>query len=162
MMFGHNGGPALDARDIPESDLSPKPLFLCEQPGERPDDPKKWPEEYRQRSFVSYLRKHCPAVMAASIANERRTSLNYGVRLKKTGLTPGMPDIVCLWDGGMAFCEFKGFAKDGRAGKLSDSQVEVCNRIHRNGHPVGCFFTAARALEWLSSLGAPVVRRAAA
>lgn len=133
------------------------PLFYVEPIPARPDDKAKWPEHYRQSAFVTYLRKKAPAIQAFSIANERRCGTFHGQKLKQAGLTPGVPDVCCLWDGGMAFCEFKGFDARGTAGKLSIQQVETCNRIHRNGHPVGCFYTATAALDWLRGLGAPLV-----
>lgn len=142
--------------DEMESPLVAEPMFPIEPRPALPDDPAKWSEEYRQRSFVAWMRKHHPEIITASIANEAKRSTFGGARKKSAGLTPGMPDIVVVWDGGMAFVEFKGATKSGQWGRLSQPQIEVCNKIHRNGHPVGCFFTATGALEWLRSVGAPI------
>lgn len=134
-----------------------QPLFYVEPIPARPDDKSKWPEHYRQSSFVAHIRKRAPGIEAFSIANERRCGTFQGRKLKQAGLTPGTPDVCCLWDGGWAFAEFKGFDAKGTAGKLSIQQIETCNRIHRRGHPVGCFYTATAALDWLRGLGAPLV-----
>ena len=139
-----------------ETPLGGKPLFLVEARPALPDDRTKWPEEYRQRSFVAWVRKHHPEIIAASITNEGKRSVYGGMRRKQAGLTPGMPDIVVIWDGGMAFIEFKGAAASGAWGRLSEHQIETCNKIHRNGHPVGCFYTATGAIAWLRSVGCPL------
>lgn len=139
-----------------ESPLAPAPLFPVEQPGERPADKTKWSEDYRQRSFVAWLSKNHPEVIVFSITNEGARGVFHGKRLKQRGLLPGAPDICVLWNGGWAFIEFKGWAANGTPGKLSTAQIETCNRIHRNGTPVGCFFRADSALAWLRELGAPI------
>lgn len=146
------------AFDHLESDLAEKPLFVCEEPGKPGLDPKLWPEEARQRAFVSWIRGlyGVGGLHTFSVANERKGSAIGGERLKRNGLTAGVPDIVVLWDGGIAFCEFKGFSADRRPGKLSQAQIETCNRIHRNGWPVGCFYTAKAALAFIAEHGAPV------
>jgi hypothetical protein len=149
-----NAGTEWDALETP---LEVQPVFPVEAPGQKPEDKTRWPESYRQRSFVAWMRKNHPGIIVASIANEGRRSTFSGQRMKAQGLTPGMPDIVVLWDGGMAFVEFKGFAANGQAGKLSPAQIAACNKIHRNGHPVACFFRAESALKWLRSIGAPLV-----
>lgn len=134
-----------------------KPLFYVEQAGEKPDDPRRWPEAYRQTEFVSYVRRKWPSVVISSFANEGKRGKRMAAKMKGMGLLAGMPDTVIVWDGGMAFIEWKGWAASGAAGKLSQQQIETCNRIHRNGHPVACFFRAQTALNWLRGLGAPLV-----
>lgn len=145
-----------------ETPLAQQPLFPVEQPGARPDDPAKWSEDYRQRSFVAWMTKNHPEIIVFSIANEGARGVFHGRRMKQRGLLPGAPDICVLWNGGWAFIEFKGWAANGTPGKLSDAQIETCNRIHRNGTPVAMFFRADKALDWLASLGAPVRGRIAA
>ena len=144
-----------------ESPLEEQPLFYVEPHGKPPVDPKLWPEDFRQKSFVAFIRKHAPAVVVSSFANEGKRTVRNGQRMKALGMTPGMPDICTIWDGGTAFLEFKGFSADGRPGRLSQQQIATLNRIHRNGWSAGCFFTASRAIDWLADLGAPVPRRRA-
>lgn len=132
------------------------PLFPVEPVPPRPDDKTKWPEHYRQSSFVAHIRKRAPSVLAFSNANEGVRSTNGGKRMKQAGLTPGVPDCTILWDGGIAFAEFKGFYASGAPGKLSEDQIRIGNKIHRNGWPVACFYTATAALAWLREQGAPV------
>jgi len=142
--------------DALESDLAPVPLFPVEEAGEKPDKRETWPESYRQKAFVSWLRRRAPMVVSFSIANERNVGLNEMRRLKAQGLVAGWPDVGVLWDGGWAFCEFKGWDAQGRPGKLSAAQVDACNRIHVNRHPVACFFRAETAWNWLRSVGCPL------
>lgn len=139
-----------------ESPLVEEPLFYVEPVPEKPTDPRKWPEEYRQREFVAYVRKRYPDIILSSFANEGKRGKRLAARMKGLGLLAGMADITCIWDGGSAYLEFKGWQASGRPGKLSVQQIETLNRIHRNGHAVGCFYSARTALDWLRSLGAPV------
>lgn len=146
----------LDSAALDALEQADGPLFYCQPAPVPPEDRAKWPEAYRQAAFVAWIRKNNPDMVVFSIANEAKRSTFAGQRMKRTGLTPGMADIACLWDGGMAFIEFKGFDKTGRPGKLSAQQVETLNRIHRNGHPVAMFYTAEAARGWLRDLGAPI------
>lgn len=146
----------MTAFDTLESDLYAPPLFYVELHGKATGDPAKWSEGYRQTAFVTWMRKKAPGIVIASIANERRVGTNEGKRLKRQGLTPGMPDIIILFDGGLAFIEFKGFNAAGQPGKLSQAQIDTCNRIHANGHPVACFYSAESAWLWLQSVGCPL------
>lgn len=141
-----------------ETPLDEKPLFYVEQPGKPPLDPRTWPEEFRQREFVSYVRRKYPQLVLSSFANEGKRGPRMAAKMKGLGLLAGMPDTVVLWDGGMAFIEWKGWDASGRAGRLSVQQIETCNRIHRNGHAVACLFSARTALEWLREQGAPIGR----
>lgn len=132
------------------------PLFFVEPRGDKPADPTTWPEAWRQTEFVSYLRRKYPSVVVSSFANEGKRGQRMAAKMKGMGLLAGMPDTVVIWDGGMAFLEWKGWDARGQAGKLSQQQVETCNRIHRNGHPVGCFYRGKVAIDWLRGLGAPL------
>lgn len=144
---------AFDHLDTPFRET---PLFPVEAPGKPPLDPRKWSEEFRQREFVAYVRRKHPGIVLSSFANEGKRGLRMAAKLKGQGLLAGMPDTILLWDGGMAMIEWKGWTAAGRAGKLSEQQIFTCNRIHRNGHAVACFYSAKTALDWLRSLGAPV------
>ncbi len=145
--------------DALESPLVEPPLFFVEPVPEKPDDKSKWPEEYRQRALVSYVRKHAPSVIVSSFANEGKRGLRLAAKMKGQGLLAGMADLTFIWDGGAAYVEVKGFDARGTPGKLSPQQVATLNRIHRNGHPVGCFYTATAALGFLRRLGAPIPER---
>ena len=46
---------------------------------------------------VTYLRYQYPDVLFTHIANERRTSPQAGVRLKRKGVTAGMPDLLIFY-----------------------------------------------------------------
>lgn len=139
-----------------ESPLVEEPLFPVEKPGKPPLDPRTWPEEFRQREFVAYVRRKYPEIVLSSFANEGKRGKRMAAKMKGLGLLAGMPDTAILWDGGMAFIEWKGWTSAGRPGRLSAQQIDTCNRIHRNGHAVACFFSARSALEWLRELGAPI------
>jgi len=45
-------------------------------------------------SVASYLRLQYPAVLFCHIANERKTSIQQGAKLKRLGVRAGMPDIL--------------------------------------------------------------------
>lgn len=145
--------------DALESPLVEVPLFYVEPTPDKPLDPRKWPEEFRQREFVAYVRRKHPGIILSSFANEGKRGARLAAKMKGQGLLAGMADLTCIWDGGTAFIEFKGWQASGRPGKLSAQQIETLNRIHRNGHPVGCFFTATAALDFLRRCGAPIPER---
>nr|DAP00690.1 MAG TPA: Nuclease [Caudoviricetes sp.] len=45
-------------------------------------------------SVASYLRLQYPNVLFCHIANERKTSIQQGAKLKRLGVRAGMPDIL--------------------------------------------------------------------
>ena len=152
----------LDAQslDALESPLREEPEFYCEPVPAKPADPRKWPEEFRQREFVAYVRRKYPDIILSSFANEGKRGPRLAAKMNGLGLLAGMADVTCIWDGGAAYLEFKGWQASGRPGRLSPQQVQTLNRIHRNGHPVGMFFTATAALDFLRRAGAPMPERA--
>jgi hypothetical protein len=155
--LGHNGGP--DWANL-ESDLHQAPLF----PVEAPDGRKDLSEHERQAWFVSFMRKSNPHI-------EIHANMNHGKRgqfamnqAHAEGLKPGVFDITVAWDVAdaaddrptVAWCEYKGYERSGRAGKLSQIQIDWGNAMHRKGFSVACFFSAWSCIEWLRSLGCPI------
>ena len=146
--------------------------FFCEPAPSPGPDPKLWPEEERQAAFIAYLLKTSSKVTARAIRNEGKRGFKEQRSMKRTGLLAGTFDTVIFWDyrdatsddcpRSVASIEFKGFDAKGRPGKLSQPQIEYGNDLFRKGHAVGCFYTAAAALDFLRRLGAPVRGRVTA
>lgn len=144
-----------------ETDLRAKPLFLVEAP----DGERSLSELARQSFLVSYIRKTSPKVVVAANANAAKRGMKAQRQAKSEGLLAGFPDLTICWDvadghvpGGpsCAFLEMKGYDNSGRPGTLSQAQIDTCNRLHRCGLPVACFFSAKSAIRWLRSLGCPI------
>lgn len=142
-----------------ESPLHETPLFFVE----KPDGRKDLSELDRVKMFRSYLAKLAPKVTAYANANAGKRSR---VQAKAEGIVSGVPDYTVFWDiadstipncdVSVAWVEMKGYSASGQPGKLSPSQIEFMNRLHKRGHKVACFFSGKSAFDWLASLGAPI------
>ena len=161
----------MSAFDHLEDPLKPAPLFPVEDWRALANPRKDLSELDRQAMFVAFMRKSCPHMVVAAIPNAAKRGFKAQAQAKKEGIVAGAFDTLVTWDIAdaspdcpctMAMIEWKGFDASGRAGKLSDAQIEFGNRLHRQGHKVACFFSAASAIEWLRSLGAPIRGRLAA
>lgn len=84
----------------------------------------------------------------AGIRNPRQARLE--------GIRAGLFDVRIAWAGGQADIEFKGYDKRGRAGCLSQAQVDWGNDMLDLGHHVACFFDPVAAVAWLRGLGCPL------
>ena len=144
-----------------ESSLKAEPLFFVE----KPDGERHLSELDRQSWLVSYIRRTSPKVIVAATPNAAKRGLKAQAQAKREGLLAGFPDLTICWDvadghvpdgPSAAFCEMKGYDKSGRAGSLSQAQIETMNRLHIAGLPVACFFSAKSAIRWLRSLGCPL------
>lgn len=144
-----------------ESSINPTPLFFVEQP----DGQKHLTELDRQSWLVSYIRRTSPKVVVYANVNAAKRGPKAQAQARKEGLLPGVPDLTVAWDIAdshvpdgptCAWLEIKGYSADGRPGKLSASQIETGNRLHKCGAPVACFYSAKSAIRWLRSLGCPL------
>ena len=148
-----------------ESPLNAKPVFYCEPAGKPGPDPRLWPELERQRAFVAFMRKTQPHIEVHAIPNAGKRGFAAQRQAKAEGLKSGVLDLFIGWDVRLAtkdapttcaWIDFKGFDKNGRPGKLSQSQIEWGNSMQAKGFPVACFYTVKAALAWLRELGAPI------
>lgn len=149
--------------------LDEAPLFLVEPTPKPGPDPRLWPELERQAAFIAYLRKTSPKITARAIPNEGKRGFKAQRAIKRGGVVAGTFDTLIFWDPddattadcprSVAMIEFKGFTAAGRPGVLSQDQIDFGNDLHRKGHAVACCFTAAAALDFLRSLGAPIMGR---
>lgn len=118
----------------------------------RDKDPRN--EEQRQRAFLALAKRRCPEVMVFAVPNAgKRSEWEIG-KAKREGLRAGVCDLVCVWNRGVAFVEFK-------AGTTmpSAAQTEFLNGLVRRGQHCGVFRQEQSALDWLRSIGAPFVGR---
>jgi hypothetical protein len=147
-----------------ETPLDAQPLFPVEDWRKLSDPRKDLSELDRQGQFVAFMRKVCPHMVVAAIPNAGKRGFKAQHQAKKEGMLSGAFDTLITWDiadahpdcpSTMAMIEFKGFSS-GKAGSLSQQQIEFGNRLHKQGHKVACFFSARSAIEWLRELGAPI------
>lgn len=137
-----------------ERPLKPTPAFLCEPP----DGVRTWTELQRQTAFLREMRLMAPTVLVYANANAGKRNPQQAMR---EGVRAGVFDVTAVWNRGAAWLEFKGYTAAGRAGALSNAQVDFGNCLVERGWSVACFFTPAAAVAWLAGLGAPVRLRAA-
>lgn len=76
-------------------------------------------EFYKQYQLLTDLRQFNLPKYVFHIPNERKTSISYGRKLKRMGVIPGIADYCVLFEGGVAFIEFKRNKKC----KLSEHQL---------------------------------------
>lgn len=122
-----------------------------------PDGKRGLSELTRVRMLRKRLRKVAPAVRLHAIPNAAKRGLKAQANAKAEGLVAGVFDLCLMWPGpGTAWLEVKGYTADGRAGRLSQAQIDWGNAAHRMGHQVACFFDPDSAISWLREIGAPI------
>lgn len=132
-----------------ETDLSPTPEFYVE-----PVDNSPLAETPRQTAFLNLMRYVGPRCVTYANANAGKRA-SYVAR--REGIMSGVFDLTVAFRPPLvAWLEFKGKDKRGRAGKLTDNQIRFGNRMLELGHPVGCFFTPERAVQFLRENGFPI------
>jgi hypothetical protein len=132
-----------------ETTLEPVPEFFVQAPDKRKD----WAEIDRQATFLKLCRQAAPRVMVRATANAGKRNPRLA---KKEGIVAGTFDLVCHFRAPqVAYIEFKGYTKAGRAGVLSPQQIEFGNRMTAFGIPVACFFDPYDAFDWLQHQGFP-------
>lgn len=133
-----------------ETPLNQAPTFFVEEP----DGRKDWAEIDRQATFFKLLRLTGPRVLAYPNVNAGKRNPRLA---RKEGIVAGVFDVTCAFRPSLtAWIEFKGYDKSGRAGKLSQSQIDFGNRLIDLGRPCACFFSPDCALGWLRELGFPI------
>jgi hypothetical protein len=121
----------------------------------RDKDPRS--EEKRQASFLRAAKMLCPMVDIFAVPNGARRTQWEANKARREGMKAGALDLVCTWNRGVAFLEFK----DGSS--MPDAnQRDRLNRYVRQGHHCGVFRQEASALDFLRSIGAPFIGRIAA
>lgn len=141
--------PAIDWGAL-ESPLDPTPQFFVQAP----DGRKDWPEIKRQAEFRRLIHMLGPRILVYPIPNAGKRN-PWAAR--KEGILAGVFDMRIEWRAPLtAVIEFKGYDARGRAGQLSDAQIEYGNRMVELGWHAACFFCPVAALDWLRGLGFPV------
>lgn len=141
-----------------ETRLDEPPLFFVEQPDVRKD----LSEIQRVEMFRKIMREKAPHLILYPNANAGKRN---PLQAKREGIVAGVFDYTVAWDiahstidtpATVSWIEFKGYDASGRAGKLSQAQIDWGNRMHRAGYRVACFFSAKSAVRWLREQGAPI------
>lgn len=133
-----------------ESPLSPSPRFFVQAP----DGRKDWSEIDRQVTFLKTMHTLAPRVMVHAIPNAGK---RHPGKARREGIMAGVFDLRIEWKAPLtAVVEMKGYDARGRAGQLSDAQVEYGNRMIELGHHAACFFCPYAAVDWLRGIGFPI------
>ena len=139
-----------------ESDLNAPPRFFVQAP----DGQRDLSEDARCLMFFGTLErcKRGP-IRAHHVKNEGRYNHAHA---KRVGVVAGVFDYRIDGERPMsALIEMKGYDKRGKAGKLSQAQIDYGNAMFDMGWLVACFFDPFDALDWLRDNGFPIaeVRR---
>jgi len=129
-----------------ESSLNPEPLFFVQQP----DGVTGWAEIDRQAAFLKHIRLANPSLLVFATPNAGKRNPFLA---RKEGIMAGVFDICVIGVGMVAYIEFKGYAKSGNKGKLSNAQIEFGNRCVALQIPCACFYDPHAAVDWLKSVG---------
>lgn len=136
----------LESLDEP---LRERPLF----PAQPPDGKRQWAEADRQATFRGRLRILAPSLHVYANANAGRRAPHQAV---KEGIVTGVFDVTVMsgtvGNRFSAWIEFKGYDARGRAGSLSQAQIDWGNARYRAGHHVACFFCPDAAVEWVRTI----------
>ncbi len=126
-------------------------------PYQPPREAEPGTEAQIQARFIAELRLRAPAVRVVSVPNEGLRSVGAAARLKATGMRAGFLDTLVLGpDARFALVEFKS-----RPGSLSAEQLHWLHWLSQMGFPVAVFRHSGDAVEWVRSLGFPVLGRVA-
>lgn len=116
-------------------------------------------ERQVQRSILAMCGTCFPSVYITAIPNGAHLAGNDQARfkqmgaLKGDGLKVGFPDMMAIWDGGIAFME----VKRPKFGRLSDQQIAVHEELSSRGWPVATVTSIDEAYSFLKRCGAPGV-----
>lgn len=104
-------------------------------------------EDQIQAKFYQEAYNTIPQVrgLLFSVPNGGTRNVIEAQKMKATGLTPGIPDIICLLNGPIGF-EFKT-----DTGKLSSAQVRIHEIWYRAGIPVHVVRSSDEAMKILKS-----------
>lgn len=103
-------------------------------------------DQIQEAIFDHYLTRGGDGVFAFSVPNAGKRSFAGASSLKKTGLTPGVPDTIWIKEGQAFALE----VKTGK-GKISDDQAEVIEEMESCGTICHVAFGLDDAIRWLES-----------
>lgn len=138
-----------------EQSLDQDPLFFVQQP----DGARHLTELARVVTFRKLVRELGRNVHVHAIPNAGKRGFAAQRKAKAEGMVGGVFDLCITWSmRGVAWIEMKGYDARGRAGKLSQAQIEWGNAHFLMGHKVACFFCPVQAVQWLRENGAPIMQ----
>lgn len=133
-----------------ETPLVATPAFYVQTPDGRRD----WSEIDRQATLFRVMRMSAPRVAIEANANAGKRN---PAKARKEGIRAGVFDVSVRFRAPLAaWIEMKGYDARGKAGALSQDQIEWGNRQTELGWPVACFFCPYAAADWLREQGFPV------
>lgn len=137
-----------------ESNLDQDPLFFVQQP----DGARHLSELARVVALRRMLQQFGKGVKFHAIPNAGKRGFAAQRKAKAEGMVAGVFDLCFTWKrGGVAWIEMKGYDARGRAGSLSQAQIDWGNAHFLMGHKVACFFCPLQAVQWLRDNGAPIL-----
>jgi hypothetical protein len=86
-------------------------------------------ESIQQQMFLSWFKESYPGELIFSIPNQGQRSLQNALRMKREGLTPGIPDLFV--PGKLLWIEIKK-----EKGKLRPQQKDICSQLNNLGYHI--------------------------
>lgn len=115
-------------------------------------------ERQVQRQILEMMGTCFPDVLVAHVPNGAHLAGNDTARfkqmgaLKGDGLKIGFPDLICVWNHGVAFIEVK---RPGCAGRISPDQARVHADLAEKGFAPAIVTSPDEAFAFLKERGAP-------
>jgi hypothetical protein len=100
--------------------------------------------------FPDVLIHHSPN--GAHLAGSNAARFKQMGALKGDGMKNGWPDLVCVWNHGLAFIEVK---RPGKAKNLSAEQIRIHAQLAECGFAVAIVTSSEEAFAFLKERGAP-------
>jgi hypothetical protein len=92
-------------------------------------------ESTEQMMFFTWVRAALPKLIAFHVPNGGKRSLRTAVRLKKEGVTSGIPDIIIAKPAGI-YCGMYIELKRQKGGALSEAQKDMVRELKAAGYYV--------------------------
>lgn len=128
--------------------------------------PEAWVDQVRaplptercvQRSILAMAGRCFPEVILHASPNGGHLAGDSVARFKQVGalrgdgMKVGWPDLICLWNHGVAFIE----VKRPKVGKVSEVQERMHHDLAERGFPVAVVISVEEAFQHLRDRGAP-------
>jgi hypothetical protein len=125
-------------------------LQRLHSPQERPVRRRRsCPEQAIQKAVFAHIdARGVPGLFAFHPANGGWRSPVEAAILTSLGVRPGIPDIVCIYQGKIWMLELKA-----PGSKLTAAQIDCARRLRRAGATVGTAAGLDEALAWLANHG---------
>lgn len=123
--------------------------ITCYFPDDSPNDSSEYAE---QVNIINWFRYNHPTGFIYSVVNERQVPVGMMVKLKKSGLKKGIPDLHFFINGKSYFVELKRESAKWR--DVRESQIEVLTELQKQKANVAVCFGFEAFKEFMKDINA--------